>query len=195
MDAYTTIHTSEESGTYTKGLIGSGGVYGTVKENDRSRYNKLAISTGMVLEFKCAVVMELVETDSIGMQDEPEVGYDFTMMKFWNPTEDMRGKEVEATIERRGTPNVSTHLVRSMQWAGRYLDMGSAYEENIHEYYRFLTDAYYVVRMLGVDLPASYDSYAEQLEEHRKQFAEYYDEVTRLAGVQAKFVNKLMGFK
>jgi hypothetical protein len=193
MDAYTFIHNDEKTGTYKKGEVGNEA--NSTQEHSRSRYNKLAISSGMVLEFRCAVVIEMIDTETIDTLQEIDVGYTFTNMSQWNPSTDMRGHNIEATIERRGTPNVSTHLVWSMGLAERYHETNSAYTSMIREYYRALTDAYYLVRMLGADLPSSYDGYADYLGECREGFAAFRDRVMTVAGNQDEFVKLLMGLK
>jgi hypothetical protein len=136
----------------------------------------------------------MVDTDTIGTADEIDVGYEFTNMNTWVPTADMRGEvDNSATIERRGTPNINNHLVRSMNVADAYVTGGMAYNSMIFDYYRALTDAYYVVRMLGIDLPANYRSYKDTLNKHKSEFDIYTKEVTNRANTNAELVYKLMG--
>lgn len=193
MDAYTTIHPDEETGTYQKDYIGSFG--NGVKEKDRSRYRKLAIGGGKVLELRLAVVIEMIDTETAMTPNEIEVGYNFTDMAKWVPSTDMRGQDIGDTVERRGTPNVNTHLIWGIGLAEHYLETGDAYNTMIHEYYRALTDAHYVVRMLGADLPASYKMYSDSLKQCKEHFTAYREEIMKLYNNQSKFAQKLMGLE
>ena len=194
MDTYTTIHTDPITGTYQKGYIetqGSG-----VPENDRSNYKKLAISSGKVLKFDVAVVIEMVDTDTVGTTQEIDVGYKFTNMNEWEPSADTRGSVSDiVTIERRGTPNINNHLVKGMNLAKAYISGNIAYTSMIHEYYRALTDAYYVVRMLGSDLPSEYKSQKDLLKTYRESFTLYKDQINGLGTANTDLVYKLMGLK
>ena len=191
MDTYTFVHNDPNYGTYYK-FQGANGE----PEHDRSRYRKLAISSGMVLDFKLAVVMEMIDTNTIGKTNEIDVGYKFTKMSTWEPTTDMRGMEVEDNeISRRGAPNVSNHLVKGMNLAKAYVNNDIAYNDMIHDYYKALTDAYYVVRILGSDLPSDYSSYKNTLKEYRAEFAKYREEVNKVSENKTELVYKLMGLK
>ena len=135
----------------------------------------------------------MVDTDTIGTADEIDVGYEFTNMNTWVPTADMRGEvDDSATIERRGTPNINNHLVRSMNVADAYVTGGMAYNSMIFDYYRALTDAYYAVRMIGSDIPASYKSYVTATSNYRRAYTAFREAVVSLQKNQRNFVNYLM---
>ena len=194
MDTYTTIHTDPITGTYQKGYIetqGSG-----VPENDRSNYKKLAISSGKVLKFDVAVVIEMVDTNTINTPDEIDVGYKFTNMTEWEPTADMRGLEGDVvTIERRGKPNISKHIVTGLNLADSYVKSSNAYGLMIALYYRAVTDAYYAIRMLGSDLPAEYKDHKDVLKVHREEFTLYKNELNAIGSANTELMYQLMGLK
>ncbi len=202
MDCYTFIHNDKNANgeyinpnyTYEKGYIATQGL--GVPENDRSNYGKLAICSGATVDFNVAVVMELIDTATMGLSSEIDIGYEFKDMRTWTPTADMRGQEIEEeddVIQRRGRPDVNMHLALSMAKADMLVSQGTAYTTRVSEFYRALTDAHYVVRILGTDLPRGYETQKAALQTHKAAFAEYRKEVNRLADAQIQFVYKLMG--
>ena len=194
MDAYTTIHTDPLTGTYQKDFIATQG--SGVPEKDRSMYGKLAIASGKVIKFDVAVVIEMIDPETVGTHNEIDIGYKFTNMNEWVPTEDTRGSfEDIVIVEKRGTPNINTHLVKSMNLADAYLFGGNAYDSMILDYYRALTDAHYLVRMLGRDLPSDYKSYKNLLEDHKEGFALYRETINNIASNNTELVYKLMSLK
>ena len=194
MDAYTTIHTDPLTGTYQKDFIATQG--SGVPEKDRSMYGKLAIASGKVIKFDVAVVIEMIDPETVGAHNEIDIGYKFTNMNEWVPTADTRGSFDDIVIvEKRGTPNINTHLVKSMNLADAYLFGGNAYDSMILDYYRALTDAHYLVRMLGRDLPSDYKSYKNLLEDHKEGFALYREAINNIASNNTELVYKLMSLK
>ena len=65
----------------------------------------------------------------------------------------------------------------------------------ILDYYRALTDAHYLVRMLGRDLPSDYKSYKNLLEDHKEGFALYREAINNIASNNTELVYKLMSLK
>ena len=192
MDTYTFIHTTGQEATYTPEKVLE---LGSVPENSRSNYKKLAVTSGEALNFDIAVVIEMIDTDTVGKKNEIEVGYEFVNMNTWQPSADTRGLKIDegSTIVRRGVPNVNTHLVQSITKIQDMENKGVLYTDKIKEYYKALTDAYYCVRTLGVDMPAGYEAEIAQLNKYKDEFAAYRTAVTNLQKVQADFASKLMG--
>ena len=200
MDTYTFVHNSADfiakgvvdKSTYVKGYIATQGK--GVPERDRSNYNKLAICSEPTLDFNLAVVIEVVDIDTVGKNNEKDLGYNWTDMNEWVPTEDMRGQEIiDESIPKRGIANVNTHIAQSMAKADILYGDESAFGGRIEEFYRAITDAYYAVRVIGIDMPAGYESQLASLKEYRESFKAYREEVLRLQESQTNLIYKLMG--
>ena len=191
MDCYTFIHTTGNNATYTVQDVAK---LGSVPERSRKDYKKLAICSGEVLDFDVAVVIELVDTDTVGKNTEIDVGYSMTTMNGWTPYADTRGIKVEDTgnIVRRGIPNVDKHLVQGIAKIQAIEGQGLLYTDKVKEYYRSLTDAYYAVRTLGVDMPAGHEAEIAALKQYREDFAAYRSAIIDLQKGQLNFVYKLM---
>ena len=118
-------------------------------------------------------------------------------MDKWKPYADTRGIEIDTgdTIIRRGIPNVDKHFVQSLLKIEAMKTQGVLYTENVKEYYRALTDAYYVVRILGSDFPPENADQKPILQAYREAFADYRDAITKLQKGQLEFAYKLMGLK
>ena len=192
MDTYTFIHTTGENATYSPEKVLE---LGPVAEKSRNNYRKLAISSGEALGFEVAVVIELVDDATVGKSTEIEVGYDFDNMELWEPSADNRGVKIEDTnkVIRRGIPNINVHLLQSMAKIDAMANQGTLYSDKIKEYYRCITDAHYVVRMLGVDMPAGYETQIAAVKKYRTEFNAYRDAVAALQKNQLNFAYYLMG--
>ena len=191
MTTYQFIHNDKNSGTYSPDeIIALGGA----AENSRSQYRKLAISSGEALGFEVAVVIELVDDETIGKKTELEVGYEFQSMSSWEPYADTRGVEVDTgdTVVRRGIPNINVHIVESLSKIKDMEAKGTLYAGKIKDYYRALTDSYYAIRMIGSDMPADYAEQVALLNQYRKDFTEYRNAIVKLQKDQLEFVYKLM---
>ncbi len=192
MDTYTFVHTTGEEATYTPEKVAS---LGTVAENSRKDFRKLAIASGEINRFDLAVVIELIDDDTIGKNTELEVGYEYTSMSNWVPSADTRGQDIDVgdTVQRRGNPNIEGHLVQGMSKIEAMDAAGGLYTHRLAEFYRALTDAHYTNRMIGsADMPAEYTSYVETLVRYRDAFNKYRDAVLNLQKNQLEFVYKLM---
>ena len=199
MDTYTFIHTTDKGSsskntTYSPEDVAK---LSNQKENVRANYRKLAINSGDILEFDVAVVIELIDDSTVGKKTEIDVGYTFENMDKWKPYADTRGIEIDTgdTIIRRGIPNVDKHFVQSLLKIEAMKTQGVLYTENVKEYYRALTDAYYVVRILGSDFPPENADQKPILQAYREAFADYRDAITKLQKGQLEFAYKLMGLK
>ncbi|MBQ7343465.1 MAG: hypothetical protein IJW53_01730 [Clostridia bacterium] len=199
MDTYTFVHTTDRGfssnhATYSPEDVAQ---LGTEKEKSRSNYMKLAISSGEALVFNIAVVIELVDESTVGKKNEIDVGYTYDNMSTWVPSADTRGLEVdpEDSIIRRGIPDVNKHLVQSIAKIEAMENQGSLYTTKVKDYYRALTDAQYVVKTLGRELPKEYLSYSETLKEYRDAFTAYRKAISDLQKDQLEFAYKLMGLK
>jgi hypothetical protein len=192
MDTYTFIHTTGEEATYSPERVLE---LGPVAEKSRNNYRKLAITSGEALGFEVAVVIELVDDATVGKSTEIDVGYTFDNMEFWQPTADNRGIKIEdtQTVIKRGIPNVNTHLVQSIAKIQAIEAQNALYGAKIKEYYRSVTDAHYVVRMLGFDMPTGYEAQTAALKQYRTEFNAYRDSVAALQRDQLAFTYKLMG--
>ena len=194
MDCYTFVHTTGSNATYTTQDVAA---LGSVAQRNRSRFNKLAIRSDTEMNLSMAVVIELIDDNTVGQSNELEVGYSMTVMGEWEPYADTRGIKIEDTgnIVRRGIPNVDKHLVQSMAKIQAMEGQGLLYTDKVKEYYRALTDAYYVVRMLGVDMPAGHEAEIAALKQYREDFAAYRSAVVDLQKGQLEFVYKLMSLR
>ena len=199
MNTYTFIHTadtglSSNNTTYTPEAVSQ---LGGERENSRQKYRKLAICSGDALDFNIAVAIELIDTSTVGKKTEIDVGYTYTNMSDWEPTADTRGLKIdtENTIIRRGIPNIDKHLIQSLLKISAWEAQGVLYTKEVKDYYRALTDGYYVVRSLGRELPSEYNDQAAILKEYREAFADYRKAVTNLQKDQLEFAYKLMGLK
>jgi len=200
MDTYTFIHT-EDAGFTSKNTTYSPedvSKLGGEREKSRQNFMKLAICSGDALEFNVAVAIELIDTDTVGKKTEINVGYTFQKeMQKWEPAADTRGLKIDIgdTVIRRGIPNIDKHLVQSLLKIEAWEAQGVLYTSEIEDYYRALTDGYYVVKSLGRELPSDYSAQAATLKEYREAFAAYRKAVTNLQKDQLEFVYKLMGLK
>lgn len=192
MDTYTFIHKVGEDATYSPENVLE---LGPVAEKSRKNFRKLAITSGEALGFEVAVVIELVDDTTVGKSTEIDVGYTFDNMERWTPYADTRGIKIEDTntVIRRGIPNVNTHLVQSMSKIDAMVAKNDHFGAKIKEYYRCVTDAHYVVRFLGTDMPAGYESQTSALKQHRDAFNAYRNSVLNLQKDQTQFIYKLMG--
>ena len=100
--------------------------------------------------------------------------------------------DVEDTVDRRGTPNVRTHLVTTIDNIDDMAGKGTLYTEKVAIYFRDLTNAYYAVRMIGSDIPATYKSYITATNKYKNEFNAYRDAIIKLQKVQRNFANILM---
>ena len=194
MDCYTFIHTTGNNATYTTQDVAK---LGNVAERKRDNYNKLAICSGEALNFNVAVVIELIDDTTIGKSNELDVGYSMVSMNTWQPYADTRGIEVEDTgnIVRRGTPNISKHILQSLDKIQAMEGQGVLYTTKVKEYYRAITDAYYAIRMIGSDMPEKYYPQLNTVTEYREAFKAYRNAVRELQSDQLNFVYKLMSLK
>ncbi len=195
MDCYTFVHTEGEKATYTQGFVETLG--NGIPENDRSDYNKLVIHSGNTLDFNLAVVIEMIDYNTIETQDEIAVGYEYTDVREWVPTEDMRNKEdiVEDGIPRRDTPNIKTDIVAGVQRIKGYETNGTMFTEDLDNFYKIATDFYYAAITLGNDLPSSYISYRTEGLEYIDKYSAMRNEVVELQKPQEKFAQYLLGIK
>ena len=194
MDTYTFIHNVGENATYSPEKVLE---LGPVAEKSRKNYRKLAITSGEALGFEVAVVIEMVDDATVGKSTEIDVGYTFDNMERWTPYADTRGIKIEDTntVIRRGTPNVNTHLVQSMAKIEAMEKQNTLFTTKIKDYYRCITDAHYLVRFLGSDLPAGYEAQTNALKQHKDAFNAYRNSVVKLQKGQSDFASKLMGLK
>ncbi len=197
-DTYTMVHTKQnnpDNYTYEKGEVAKMG--NGVPENDRSKYSKLVIDSGMALEFTIAVVFELVDFNDYRAGTMQEIGYDYVDMNEWEPTPDTRGDDivVEDTVSKRGTPNVNEHIVKSMAKAKALMEGNTAFDTRIKEFFRSLSDAQYATKRIGSDLPSAYISQKLLLEEYKVEYDKYLDEIVRQLGTQKNLTYHLLGMK
>ncbi len=195
-DTYTFIHKKGENSNYTyeKDYIATQG--NMVPEDDRSKFNKLVIDSGMTVDFNLAVAIEMIDYDEFALGEEPDLGYEYTQMSKWNPTEDMRDVEVDDEIEdviRRGLPNVKMHVEAGMARAEGYVNGGTAYSANLESFYRTLTDAEYAIKLLGSDLPSKYYAQRKQFEQYKNEFGKFIDAVQLRQDEQLGFMYYLLG--
>ena len=160
---------------------------------------KLAICGENVNKFEVAVVIEMVDDTTVGKKNEIDVGYTFVKMsdERWLPTADTRVGEsdddyVEDTVDRRGTPNIRTHLVTPMDNIDAMAEKGTLYTEKLDIYFRDLTNSYYAVRMIGSDIPDTYKSYVTAAANYRRAYTAFREAVASLQKNQRNLVNHLM---
>ena len=186
MDTYTFVHNSGPEATYSPEKVLE---LGPVAEKSRKNYRKLAITSGEALGFEVAVVIELIDNETVGKSTELEVGYTFDNMERWVPAADTRGIKIEDTntVIRRGTPDINRHLVQSIAKIQAMEGQGTLYTTQIKEFYR--------VRKLGFDMPAGYEAEQNALKQYRDDFNAYRDSIVKLQKNQLEFVYKLLGLK
>ena len=192
MTTYQFIHTTGPEKTYTPDeIIALGGE----AEKSRSQYRKLAIASGDVLNFDVAVVIELVDEETIGKKTEIEVGYDFQLMSTWTPKADERGIKIDNgdTVAKRGNPNIEVHFVQSMDRIKAADKEGVLYTDELKYYFRYLTDAHYVVNMMGSDMPTEYKSDVNLFKTYRQAYTEFRKAVTAIQNDQVLLAQRLMG--
>lgn len=192
MDTYTFVHTTGENATYSPEKVLE---LGPVAENSRKNYRKLAITSGEALNFEVAVVIEMIDNDTVGKSSELEVGYTYESMNNWEPTADNRGIKIDDTntVIRRGKPDVNKHLVQAIAKIQDMQQRGTLYTDKIKDFYRSLTDAHYCDRRLGSDMPAGYESQLAALKQFRSDYNAYRDSVVKLQKNQVELTKKLMG--
>ena len=198
MDCYTFLHTTKTGFTSTNSTYSPEDIVKidpNNRENSRQNYKKLAICSGEALDFNIAVAIELIDTDTVGKKTEIDVGYTYDNMNNWNPSADVRGLKIdtENTIIRRGIPKIDKHFVQSLLKIEEMKARGTLYTSDVEDNYRALTDAYYVVRTLGADMPSEYNEQKTILKEYREAFAAYRKAVSELQKDQLNFNFKLMG--
>ena len=196
MDCYTFVHKTGVGATYSPDeVISLGNGSAGTEEKSRNNYRKLGITNGESLKFELAVVIELVDTETIGKKTEIELGYEYTQMNEWEPYADQRGVDVEVgdTVTRRGIAKIDTHLVQSLTKIKAMEAQGTLYTEKIKDYYRAITDAYYAVRMIGVDMPAEYDADVAAMMAYKDAYTAYRNEIIKIQKAQLEFTYKLMG--
>ena len=194
MDTYTFVHKTGDDATYSPEKVLE---LGPVAEKSRQNYRKLAITSGEALGFEVAVVIELVDDATVGKKTEIEVGYEFDTMEAWEPVADTRGIKIEEsnTVIKRGIPNINTHLLQSLTKIESMEAQGVLYGNKIKDFYRAITDAHYVVRQLGSDMPAGYSAQTAAVKTYRNAFNAYRDSVANLQKQQTEFAYQLMGLK
>ena len=169
---------------------------GGAAENSRENYMKLAICGDNVNKFEVAVVIEMIDNTTIGTASELDVGYSYMKMsdENWVPTADLRGTdiEIEDTVDRRGTPNIRSHLVNTIDNIDDMAMKGTLYTDKVAIYYRDLTSAYYAVRMIASDIPANYKSYVTATNKYKAEFTAYRNAIVALQKTQRNFTNMLM---
>ena len=194
MDTYTFVHTKENAGeeaTYSPEDVLK---LGPVAERGRQNYGKLAITSGFALGFEVAVVIELVDTDTVGKATEIDVGYEYVPMDAWEPGADKRGVEInDKPANMRGLPNVNTHIVASLNSIDKMIEDGVCYGRKIKDYYRALTDGYYAIKYLGFDLPEKYSEHKIRLNELKAEFDAYTESINGLQKSQSDLILMLMG--
>ncbi|MBQ8372383.1 MAG: hypothetical protein IJX38_05570 [Clostridia bacterium] len=210
-DAYTFVHrvdgnvdpvTGEESnngiadnekGTYYPEFALNNG-YG-VAEKDRSAYRKLVIRGELSMSFECAVVMEAIDPETARTPEEPAVGYNYVSMTEWEPVESFDGSvpgddEEEDEGEKRGTPTLKT-VPQHVAKAAYLISDKTAFGRSFEEFYRALTDAYYVISAFRDEdsLNNRYGDEVESFNEFKAQYDSYIRGVQSVA-ISANNINK-----
>ncbi len=214
-DAYTFVHVANgnvdpvtgeatnngiadnEQGTYNPDFAVNNG-YG-VAEKNRSAYRKLVIRGELTMSFDCAVVMEPIDPEVARTSQEPAVGYTYTSMADWEPVESFDGsqaggdEEEEEQGEKRGTPSLKSipqHVAR----AAAMLTQNQAFTVGFSDFYRALTDAYYVINAFKGE--ASLDKYNSEVTSFNEYKAEYDNYALGVLGAATPVNNinkKLLG--
>ena len=191
MNTYQFIHTTGTEATYSPDVIAG---LGGAKENDRSNYRKLAIKSGNVTAFNVAVVIELIDDNTVGKTTEPSVGYTFQKMAGWTPTADMRGMEEDVdTVERRPVASVDVHLLPTISRIQVLEEDGTMLTEDIKFFFKDLADAYYAVNMLTDDIPREYAAQVNAVQTYRNAYSAYRKAIMESQKTQQSLVNMLMG--
>ena len=192
MDTYKFLHTTGPEATYSPDVIDS---LGGAPENDRKQYRKLAISSGNALKFNLAVVIELVDNNTVETKNEIEIGYEYQDMSTWMPTADTRGIKVDqgATTEKRGNANITVHLVQTMERIGYMEEDGTMFTDDFKDFFRDLSDAFYADRMIGAAMPAEYAAQVNAFRKYRDMYNAYRGALLEVQEEQLGLVHSLMG--
>ncbi len=178
MDTYTFVHTAERGFTdsytfgpdYSANTPNSGGQ--RVPENNRSSYGKLAIHIPTTPSISFAVVIELIDKNTVGVyENEIDQGYTYTAMHQWVPYADTReDKKDEAKVDTvRKNPDI-TQIRGFVNKMAQLYESERAFTYMIEDFYSYLTDTYYIKINFYADELASYK---KQLEEYEVYKAEY----------------------
>ena len=191
MDTYTFVHNDPEKGTYHKDWVNAQGP----DENDRSKYRKLAIEGGGIhgLAFNVAVVIELIEKDTIGTNREEAVEYNWSEIKDWQaPVESFSGSTTQEGLKRpaadRGDFAANVNRAKTM------FENGVAYNTSFSSFYRSMTDAYYIYTLLEEQLQMGYASQIADYLVLRDSFQGFRGAVINISGGRDGITSKLMGW-
>ena len=185
MDCYTFVHNDPTYGTFDDQYSLDNGT--GVPQNSRANFTKLAIKAQDVLSFDCAVVLELVDP-----KQEVEVGYTWTDMHNWAPTEDNREELVVSEAKNRTVPKkgeVQTGVIR----LSRLILDGKMVSDDVNSIYRALTDVTYVTDYFEGDFASSFNDALNSYAEYRQIYQKYIDCVNETGTTNKGVIGALLG--
>ncbi len=175
MDTYTFVHTTEKgfTDTYTFGPDYSENTLNTagqrVPENKRNAYGKLAIHIPTTPSISFAVVIELIDRNTVGdSTKEIDKGYTYTSVNNWVPYADTRENKVEDVVvdTQRKSPDI-TQIRGFVNKMGQLFDSERAFTYMISDFYAYLADTYYIKINFYPDELAPYQKYLEEYETYK----------------------------
>ena len=195
MDTYTFVHTKGEKPTfgpeYSANTPNQAGQ--KVPENNRSDYGKLAIHIPSTPSVSFAVIIEVISADGAGnYANEKEKGYTFTSMNQWEPYADTRKDKQEVTEDTvRKNPVIST-IRKNVNSMKNLVELDRAYTSRLKEYYRALTDVYYVVvRFYDYELSA-YDDEIALYEQYKQEYDTFIGTINATGDTLKSLAYRLM---
>ncbi len=141
---------------------------GSAPEYSRDGIKKLVIEYKDAVNFNVAVVFELVN----GKTDTSPVGYEWTSMSAWIPYADGTITDSDNSGVREGVnvEDIKTYTVE----AEKYYKKGTAFTDNLAEFYLALTQVGYNFEILGLDIDlATYGSYVKKFNQLKSDYADF----------------------
>ena len=156
----------------------------------RASISRLVIRAKNVLNFNVAVAFEIVDT----MDSDLAVGYQWNFMSAWNPSNNESSENV-SNVVRRGTP-VKNDITNEAIVLDMYAEtFGTAYTENIDDFYYSLTKIAYTVKTYSIetlDTTTLMDAYSTY-EEHLNTYEKYIKKVNGAVGSTINLARGMSG--
>ena len=183
MDTYTFVHTQGDKPTfgpeYSASTPSAGGQI--VPENTRYQYGKLGIHIPSTPSVSFAVIIELIDRDTVQTSAEKDKGYSFTNMNGWEPYADTRSEIPEEVLETIRKAPVLTNIRKNVQSITNFYDMERAFGVKLKDHYRALTDIYYILINFYPSEYAKYQEYVSQYEQYKANYDAFIGTINNTA--------------
>lgn len=141
-----------------------------VPENNRSAYGKLAIHIPSTPSIAFAVIIEQIDPLTVGNpSSQIDKGYTYTSIHQWEPYADERdaagstGPVVETIRKAPVITNIRSYVNKMSQ----FVESGRAYTYMVEDFYRYLTDTYYIEINFYPDELAPYRTQLDQYKSYK----------------------------